>query len=161
MPQEMFPSEYNVWPADRRHGAKPAATPIVPAGQLPAGPSTVDLPMPADEANRMRREAAVPSEKVSDVITIYPRGMARDQPIQVPIHSLRELENMSESHLKLTAQQLKDQMLKFGVLPDAPPLLLHSQAPVVITWILKVQVQMARDAGLDVTVASFGGLPHY
>ena len=115
MPQQMFPSEFNTWPADRGPKPPPPAN-IVAAGSLPRGVTVSLMPTPADEANAARSRMVPPAEKPKTLINIYPRSMTHEAPVPVPIYSDLQLERMSETGLKLVTSKLYDSITETGVL---------------------------------------------
>ena len=155
MPYQYFPSEFNVWPKERGPQAPESATPV-PSAMLPRGPTVVDQPMPADEANAERSKMVPPPAKESKLVHIYPRSMPGGQPVAVSIYSYPQLDRMSVAGIKLIATNLRDRIEETGVLTDLPPLMVSSQPDVVINWSIDVQIRLAKVAGQDVTPASFG-----
>lgn len=158
MPFQMFSSEFNTWPKERGPKAPPAAE-IVPSAMQDRGPTVVSLATPADEANAARSRMVPPPEKEDKMIKIYPRSQPNDQAVAVPIYSYAQLDRCSVAGLKMIASKLRDAVELAG--GTVPPLMVSSQADVVIRWVLDVQVGLGQELGLDVDLSpeSFGVPP--
>jgi hypothetical protein len=151
MPNEMFVSEYNVWPKARGPTAPEPAN-VVPSAMLSRGPTVWQMPTPADEANAAQSKIVPKVEKEATLIHIYPRSS--DQLIPVPIYSAPQLERMSVIGRKQVADKLQSSIKETDVI--VPELLPSSHPEAVVAWIIEVQVQLAQRAGIDASKASFG-----
>lgn len=143
-------SEYNVWPEARTN-------PDLPFGASPGPP-----PHPKAEEPRTEAVEVAPTNNAPSLATIiFPRAngvgaglQGPDDAIPVTLYSHAQLERMSKAGLQLLASQLRD---KLGT-DRLPPLLLNASAEATVKWVLDVQVNLAKAAGLeDVGRANFGG----
>ena len=154
-----FASEYHVWPAERHDSNRPAATAspsVLPA--YPPLPTVAALATPADVANDLASVQTPSLERnASQQVTIYPRGSS-EPGIPIPLYSYAQLTRLSAAGLKSLASKLRDSIEQAG--GTVPPLLLSSQAEVVIHWVLDIQVHLAKQAGIDVSPLSFGEVAH-
>ena len=90
---------------------------------------------------------------VAQMVKIYSR--ATNLSVPVPLYSFGTLERMSRQGLMQVASALRDVLAPMHA-TNVAPVNLHAQQSVLIEWVLRAQVAIAKSVGVEASLNGFG-----